>query len=74
MNHVNMATLNFNSFAEDRMARFGLTEDQVNYVVKYNKNKYEANGATVYQAELPDGRSAKVRLCNGEVVDAFTFR
>jgi hypothetical protein len=60
------------TFAKDRMARFGLTEDHVNFVLDNSKNEYQANGATVYQATLPDGRGAKVRVSDGAVIDAFT--
>ena len=55
------------------MTRYGLTVDQVYFIVKHFQNTYRADGATVYQAKLPDGRQAKVRLLDGEVVDAFTI-
>lgn len=65
--------LNVSSFAKNRMTRYGLTVDQVYFIVKHFQNTYRADGATVYQAKLPDGRQAKVRLLDGEVVDAFTI-
>ena len=54
------------------MAKHGLTEDNVRYIVQHKELSYETNGALVYCAKLPDGRKAKVRVRNDEIADALT--
>ena len=56
------------------MVRFALTEDDVRFVIEHPEDTYPTDGALVYQATLPDGRHAKVRVLNEVVRDAFTFR
>ena len=69
-----METVDISGFARSRMERFGLTEDQVKFVIGHHDHTYQPNRDVVYRTTLPDGRGAKVRLRNGQVVDVLTYR
>ena len=61
------------SFAQRRMDRYGLTADQVEYVVAHYQDQYSKDGATIFRGQLPDGRLTKVRVSEDVVVDAFVY-
>ncbi len=66
------AALEFSRYARQRMARYGLTRDHVELVVRQNSPaEYQTRGADVYVGTLPDGRDVKVQVHDGTVKDAF---
>ena len=61
-------------FARRRMKKSKLTQDDANYVIDNQEHTYQSKGDTVFVATLPDGRSAKVRVRDKTLIDAFTYK
>ena len=66
--------MEISDFARARMSRAGITRDQVDFVLQHSAESYSVKNAVVYKAQLPDGKTVKVRVKNGDVVgDVISF-
>ena len=66
--------MEISDFAYARMSRFGITKDQVDFVLQHSDESYNVKNAVVYKAQLPDGKTVKVRVKNGNIVgDVISF-
>ena len=61
-------------FARKRMARFNLTEEDITSVLDDEPSYGDRNSGFAHVGELPDGRKVKVKVRDGEIIDAFTHK